>query len=511
MASAPPAASVVFHRTSLAFSALSPPHLAAAASAALWHNRLLALGVHAPLFVVHDLGWALCLSAGERASGALFREPSTQLAEPTPEPHYCALMRELVAAAQGIAEALAQNRTDVQVALLAQLLSPLCRAYERASLPALPPAAELPVAAAAYPSPQQYGDALWGATDGAGAVPRATSRAFARVVVDQRLALLTNLALVDAGMLRFLGKSQARSLRSTAGAASVAAGDASWGLPDLISVLQADAPDVRDIVRFAHDLLPAVLEPQRSVDRQHYPVGGHASIERRGSIDSLLGSELVFDDTLFLHRLSDGEALYYGRERAPEQQPGPVQILVDASASMRGQRQVFARGLAWALARRLSPRRSVSVRFFDGRLHEPQPFPVASSPPTAMEAQLALLSFRSERGRNYQRVFSDLVRELRSRRRVRISDTREPQGRPTLHIVTHGECHVPPRLMQDLADLADLYAVFIMPSGPLHIDYLPCLAGHQIVDEELLNQRDARRRAALGILDRAAAEPKTRA
>lgn len=508
--SAPLAASVVFHRTSLAFSALSPPHNAAVVSAALWHNRLLALGLHAPLFVVHDLGWALCLAPAERATSALFRQAPEKRVDAAPDPDYCALMRELVDGTQRIAEALAHNRADVQIALLAQLISPLCRAYARAGLPALPPASELPVSAAAYPSPAQYGDGAWSIAAGSATDPLATARAFARLVVNQRLALLTNLLLVDVGMLRFLGNPKSRSARAVAGSPPLSLTDPTWGMPDLMSVVQAEAPDVRDILRFSQDLLPALLEPQRSEDRQQYPIGGHASIERRGSIDSLLGSELVFDDTLFLHRLSDGEALYYGRERTPDRQLGPVQILVDASASMRGQRQVFARGLAWALARRLSSRREVSLRFFDGRLHEPQAFTAGPRPTGTSEAPLALLSFRSERGRNYQRVFSDLLRELRGQRQTRIRDARDPAGRPTLHIVTHGECHVPPRMMQDLAEHADLYAVFVMPSGPLQVDYLPWLAGYQVVDEALLDQRDERRRTALGIIDRAA-EQKARA
>ena len=46
-------------------------------------------------------------------------------------------------------------------------------------------------------------------------------------------------------------------------------------------------------------------------------------------------------------------------------------MLVDASASMRGAREVFARGLALALAKKFSLRGGdVWVRFFDSRLHD---------------------------------------------------------------------------------------------------------------------------------------------
>lgn len=478
---------VSYHRTSLALAALAPPRPAPAATAAAWHNRLLHLGVTVPLFLTHDLGWALCLPASER-------NPDSLLAGSAPAGNsaYRLLCRELIESATAISQTGIGEREDLLVVLLAHLLGPLSRRYRGAG--PLPPPGDLSPAATAHPVPAQYPSL---ATE-AGAGPRLSAAgAFLAFVLEHRLSLLTQIELVDTATLGLLVKDRPRSavqgLQTLADHAALAA-------PDLLSIFSNEAADVRDIVRFSQDLLPAVFEPRRSEQRQLYPVGGHASIERRGSLDSLLGSELVFDDTLFLHRLSDGEALYYGRERPPEDRPGAVQILVDVSASMRGLRQIFARGLAWALGKRLAARRRVSLRFFDGRLYEPQPLSAGSE----SGALLSLLSFRSLRGRNYQRVFSDLLREHRRPLRDPALGMPRGEGRPTLYLITHGECHVPGRLMQDLAQQADLYAVFIRPSSELRLEYLPSLRGYHVIDDRELGQREPRRRMALDIIEQAA-------
>ncbi len=443
-----------------------------------------------PLFVTHDLGWSLALPAAERGPEALLRSAAGATAGP-----YQALCRELLASATPLSETGLGEREDLLVVLLAHLLAPLCRRY-RGRGPA-PPAIELSPDAASHPLPRQYA----GLATESGAESRLQAAAvFAAFLVEQRLSLLTQLALIDANTLRLLVKDRPRSASHSLQTISESA---ALAIPDLLGVLADDATDVREIVRFSQDLLPAVFEPRRSEQRQLYPVGGHASIERRGSLDSLLGSELVFEDTLFLHRLSDGEALYYGRERPPEDRPGAAQILVDASASMRGLRQIFARGLAWALGQRLRQRRPVSLRFFDGRLAEPLPILLGNE----TGALLTLLSFRSARGRNYQRVFSDLLREQRRPSAAPGRSLPAAAGRETLYIVTHGECHVPTRLIQELAQQADLYAVFIRPSGELQLDYLPWLRGYHVIADGELAEREPRRRLALDIIERAASPP----
>lgn len=477
----------LYHRTSLALAALAPVRPAPAATAAAWHNRLLGLGITVPLFFTHDLGWALSLPIAERQT-----EPLLPTGAPETAGAYRDLCRELLESASAIGETGLDEREDLLVVLLAHLLGPLSRRY--ASRGKSAPEGELPLAAAAYPLPVHY-SALAAEADAAPRL-RAASE-FQAFLVEQRLSLLTQIELIDPATLRLLVKERP----SSAGQGLLALREGSaLAIPDLLGVLSDEAADVRDIVRFSQDLLPAAFEPRRSEQGQLYPVGGHASIERRGSLDSLLGSELVFDDTLFLHRLSDGEALYYGRERPREERPGALQILIDASASMRGLRQIFARGLAWALGQRLAARRRVSLRFFDGRLYEAQPL-LARHETSAL---LSLLSFRSNRGRNYQRVFSDLLREQRRPAQSASPPWTPSHERQTLYIITHGECHVPARLIQELAQQAELFAVFIRPSSELRLEYLPWLHGYHVIEDAELAERAPRRRLALDIIERAA-------
>ena len=112
-------------------------------------------------------------------------------------------------------------------------------------------------------------------------------------------------------------------------------------------------------------------------------------------------------------------------------------ILVDCSASMRGQRQVFARGLALALIKKLTLEGDeIWVRFFDSRLHETdQDRRARARCPVPY-----LLSFRSERGRNYGKVFRQLLVEVTRLRR-------EQKRRVVLYIITHGQCHIEPELV----------------------------------------------------------------
>jgi hypothetical protein len=131
----------------------------------------------------------------------------------------------------------------------------------------------------------------------------------------------------------------------------------------------------------------------------------------------------------------------------------------------------------------------VWFRFFDSRLYDR-----LDIGRHARRELPRLLSFRSERGRNYARVFADLSAE--------VSRLRFEEGRDVaVTFITHAECHIPRATVETLARDASLYGVFVLPSRPLTLDYLPLLHRHQIVTPETLARAGAGRRRALDIVD----------
>ena len=121
--------------------------------------------------------------------------------------------------------------------------------------------------------------------------------------------------------------------------------------------------------------------------------------------------ELAHDDDVFALKALSDDLLYYGHERQHDAPRRLHYLLVDGSASMRGAREIFARGLALALAKKLSlaggQGTEIWLRFFDSRLH-----PRLDLGRAARRDLPRLLGFRSERGRNYARVFWDLAVEV---------------------------------------------------------------------------------------------------
>lgn len=161
---------------------------------------------------------------------------------------------------------------------------------------------------------------------------------------------------------------------------------------------------------------------------------------------------------------------------------------------MRGEREVFARGLAIALAKKLQlAGEEVWMRFFDSRLYDVQRARERSQLPAAW-----LLGFKGERGRNPARVFAQLATEIAL---LRARDARDP----VIHLITHAALHVPRPLVQEVRRLAHLFGVFILPSGGvLDLEWLDLLEGHAVVDHATLQQRNARAAAATKIVDQAA-------
>ena len=110
---------------------------------------------------------------------------------------------------------------------------------------------------------------------------------------------------------------------------------------------------------------------------------------------------------------------------------------------------------------------------------------------------MSSLSFRSERGRNYARVFAELAGE--------VARLRREQGRDVaLTFITHAECHIPTAIIESLARDAYLYGIFILPSKPIDLEYLPKLHRYQVVTGESLSRAAEKRRRALEIVEEAA-------
>jgi hypothetical protein len=186
----------------------------------------------------------------------------------------------------------------------------------------------------------------------------------------------------------------------------------------------------------------------------------------------------------------ENEILYYTREQAPDEARRLHYLLIDASASMRGERQVFARGLALALAKKLQlAGEEVWLRFFDSRLYDVQ------RPRPGQLPAAHVLSFKGERGRNPARVFAQLATELAL---LRARDERDP----VVHLITHAALHVPRALVAEVRAQAHLFGVFILPSGgKLDLEYLDLLEGHAVIDHATLTQKNARAAAATRIVD----------
>jgi hypothetical protein len=453
----------------LALSQVAPAGPLEAIAAVSWWNLLARLGLRVPLVVVHDLG--LLLSGARQG-----RSRDTLRPAPASSPQGVQGQGQVMGRYQGLLAAVAASESLEELAgtplpdetiavILARVIGDVYLRW--LGRPRLQDVTELPVISPAFERDRAE---LAGQHDTAWAV------AFLQRLVEQERGVVTRLEQVEAGTLRLLG------LFSL---------DASAAGVSLVDLYQAvSAPGVADVVDFSLQLLPSLLETKRRRAAQRFSIDGYASVERRGNMDALLPGELAHDDEMFeLKALSD-DLLFYGHERQQDAARRLNYVLCDASASMRGAREVFARGLALALCKTFTLRGGdVWVRFFDSRLSER--LDVGRAPRRELPR---FLTFRSERGRNYARVFGDLAAELG---RLRREDAREI----SLTFITHAECHIPLGTVDALARDARLYGVFVLPSKPIDLDYLPRLHRYQVVTAAALARAAEKRRRALEIVE----------
>ena len=274
------------------------------------------------------------------------------------------------------------------------------------------------------------------------------------------------------------------------------------GLAQVELLAALESLQANDVVSFSLELLPAVLETKRRTAPGTFASGGYQGLSRRGSLDSLVLTELAWDDDELTRRLIDDEVLFHARERGEDEAARVHLLLVDASASMRGDRTTFARGVAIALAKRLELEgEEARIRFFDRRLYDPFGGVMASGGRSgarrgALAAALPhVLSFRGEHGRSPERVLRQLVGELDV---LRSRDRRSA----VVHLITHAAFYAPRALVAEVHARASLFAVFIAPQrgaqdgrgGELDVDFLDLLDGHWTVDQATLSRSDDRAR-----------------
>lgn len=447
--------------------------------AASWFNSLGRLGIHLPFFIVHDLG--LLMTTPQGPGGWTLGRKQADLARVSPPPEVLTLFSSYEEMLGNIVEsevvkkvAGLRLRDELIAVLLARALGDTYNRWQdRAKGSAVE---ELPLDLSLYSDldPAEHfldfdSQPLWG---------------FLEHLVGHAMHVYTRIELIDLDTVRLLGLFKDET------------GQADGGTVDLVDLFSAlGSPEANDVANFSLDLLPSVLETKRAAGAQTFSVDGYASLERKGNIDSLVLSELAYDREIFEQKVVDQELLYYGHERQREDERRLQYVLVDSSASMRGKRQVFARGLALTLVKKLSLQGDeVWLRFFDSRLHDLVKLARGGSFPVPY-----LLSFRSEHGRNYSKVFRQFAVELARLRR-------DQKRQVVVYIITHGQCHVAPELVAAAAQNAFLYGIIILPSSEVSLEFLPLLHRHQIVSSVSLSSRAGRRDRALDIVDDATAD-----
>jgi hypothetical protein len=458
---------------SLTFSRVVTDNPMVMVRAAHWHNLLDGLGLGLPYFLVHDLGLLLTQPIGQSVV-LRGRERSLRIAVERGALKLDAGKEKILDGYQDLLVDLARSelcqkaaagglQDELLAAVIAKVVEPVQQALVRKGHNR-----KLPLTIQTYEQLEPAHSMNASIADEVLSV--------LQTMVDARTRIRVCLEQVDLDTLKLLEMFKGEQ----------GIGDAT----DLLDLYRAlVTPAVHDIVNFSLDLIPSVLETKKSSGVQTFSVDGYASIETRGNLDNLLPSELAFEDELFDRRWADNELFYYGREKQDTQKERLHYILVDASASMRGIRTVFARGLALALSKKMTLRGdAVWLRFFDSRLYERQEL-------SSSRLRIPyLLCFRSERGRNTTRVFGELDREL-----ARLM--RENPKEVVVTFITHGRTQLDAKVVESLRTKATLCGIFVMPSGgDVKLDYLDKLHQHHVIQPDVLVDKGKRQKEALKIL-----------
>ncbi|MBI2389358.1 MAG: hypothetical protein HYV09_07155 [Deltaproteobacteria bacterium] len=481
---------------SLLLSAIRPGADPLVRRAVGWARDLDRLGIDVPLPVVHDLGILLAAQSTQWAIGprrSLTAALSGRAHAIAAHARYVEAIRTL--AAEPTIEQIRALRPsdDLVVVLLGRLLG--AGRDGRATSRAISRDGALEGVAASELAELERLLPAWFAE-----APRDGELAALDRFVEDLLRLRVVLDTIDLDTLELLSVFGQGAMDAAAHGAGALSGLAQVELFAALSSLQAN-----DVVNFSLELLPSVLETTRRAAPGTYAVGGYQGLTRRGSLDSMVLTELAWDDDELARRLLDDEVLFHARERSEDEAPRVHLVLVDASASMRGDRTTFARGVAIALVKRLELEgEEARIRFFDSRLYEPFGGVAASSGRAGgkrggLSASLPhILAFRGEHGRSPERVLRQLVAELDV---LRTRDRRSP----VVHLITHASFYAPRSLVQEVRARAAMFGVFITPRVDVEggapereaqhrdwLDWLDVLDGHFTVDQATLGRKDDR-------------------
>lgn len=465
----------------LLLSSSTSPDLQNVQRALRWKESLARLGITVPLWLVFDIG-----SASSRANVETALDPPTAPppdvlgpAESRAYLRWRALLQQLARTELFEQRGQWEQRDELVVAVLFRLFS----AAGRTLFPLAPGTGGHPGQGTEHPLELEH--ELRSIPQLFEAFPRGADLELLRGLGAAGPRLLVAASLIRPEVLKLFGIFGAEARR--------------LGALDFVDILGAlESDESGEVARFSFDLLPSLLETRRASGRQAFAMDGYDGMERHGPIDSMVMTELALDDELFQQRFLEGSLTYFTHAKRREEE-GPLHYLcLDASASMRGPRSVFARGLALALLKRISlAGEDAYLRFFDSRLYPPQATRRGHDAHGGINLA-QVMTFRGERGRNYAKVFAELTMELAKLAR------RDPR-KPHVYILTHAQCHVPTDIIERLHRHATLFGIFMQPSrGELDLDYLTHLDSVQVVNDESLGRRDERAKSALQIVETAA-------
>ncbi len=435
----------------LALSQVKPHSSTASLRAIKWHDDLRRLGMDLPFAVVHDFGMVLVAGPNQIELGPRIDFSGIDQTLAAELRRYHDVLDEAHQSEAARRAPQLQMSDDLVVVVLARVLGDVSRKLR--GRPAYH--ARLPLDGSLFERlREQRLTQLYKSVD------RSFERETIAAIAGARLLILTLTDSLDLDTLRLFGM----------------VGLSEGGALAQVELLNSlETPEANDVVNFSLEILPSVLETKAKPAASTVAAFGYSGLGRRGSIDNMVLTELAWDDQELSRRIIDNEVLYYAREQQHEEEGREHLLLIDASASMRGDRATFARAMALATGKKLLLEgEDVAFRFFDSRLYEPH-HAQRQDLPTAH-----ILSFKGERGRNPARVFTELVTVLDLSRRHG-----EP---PVVHLFTHAALYIPRDIVQQVRNLAQIAAMFILPSGgKLELDYLDMLNAHWVVDHSILS------------------------